>query len=267
MTEIDPETIDWSHWADEKVVSAKAACASLDRKRIAGQRRVYFMRHGECDHNMPGSDAPYTIEDSDLNEIGRNQALRCSKMLGTLVKAKSMQVDVIIASPMSRAIQTALFMQQALGQVQMEITPLICERVAFACDRGTRKSALQAKFPELDLSALTAEEWWPAAEETALWGDAKPMAIPTQAPTEEQYLQSHWLLQKRLHGFLRYLKDRPEQNILVVAHGAFNCQLLGRRTANVEVFGANWPPVSFAPEGQTVVAGQYRGANRALIQE
>ena len=48
---------------------------------------------------------------------------------------------------------------------------------------------------------------------------------------------------------------------------AFNCQLLGRRTANVEVFGANWPPVSFAPEGQTVVAGQYRGANRALIQE
>ena len=38
-----------------QVASAKAACATLDRKRIAGQRRVYFMRHGECDHNMYGN--------------------------------------------------------------------------------------------------------------------------------------------------------------------------------------------------------------------
>ena len=68
--------------------------------------------------------------------------------------------DIIVLGTGGVGLGTCRFMQQALGQVQMEITPLICERVAFACDRGTRKSALQAKFPELDLSALTAEEWW-----------------------------------------------------------------------------------------------------------
>ncbi len=60
--------------------------------------KVYMVRHGEVDDNLLGL---YNLADDSLNEHGIEQAIQLRE------KIKTINYDIVISSPLLRAIQTA----------------------------------------------------------------------------------------------------------------------------------------------------------------
>ena len=89
-----------------------------------------------------------------LTELGHVQAAEAARLLA------GERISRIIASPYTRALQTAAPIARALG-VPVMVNPIVRERYAFACDIGTPRTELERAWPEHDFSAIE-EVWWPA---------------------------------------------------------------------------------------------------------
>jgi len=93
---------------------------------------MILLRHGESEFNVvykktrvdPG------IRDPKLTDLGRQQV---REAIGYL---KDRNIERILTSPYTRAIQTASIVAEAIG-VTIEVDPEIGERAAFVCDLGT----------------------------------------------------------------------------------------------------------------------------------
>ncbi len=120
---------------------------------------MILLRHGQSEFNLhfgatrrdPG------IVDPRLTELGHSQAEDAARQLA------DQDIRRIVASPYTRALQTARPVAAALG-LSVTIEPLVCERYAYACDIGTPRSALERDWPEHDFSPIE-EVWWPQQEE------------------------------------------------------------------------------------------------------
>jgi broad specificity phosphatase PhoE len=120
---------------------------------------MILIRHGQSEFNVafavnrqdPG------IRDPNLTEIGRTQALAAAVEIGRRGVVR------LIASPYTRALQTASIIAEALD-LPVEVDPLVGERAVFACDIGTPRSELEFQWPRLDFRHLP-EIWWPTLEE------------------------------------------------------------------------------------------------------
>jgi glucosyl-3-phosphoglycerate phosphatase len=122
---------------------------------------MILLRHGQSEFNLhftatrrdPG------IVDARLTELGHAQAEAAARRLA------GEGIERIIASPYTRALQTAAPIARALG-VKLLVNPIVRERYAFACDIGTPRAELELAWPEYDFSGIE-EAWWPAIEEPA----------------------------------------------------------------------------------------------------
>lgn len=171
-----------------------------------------FVRHGEAHHNVaqrewheagkPGE--PYTLDtdpefkllDPTLTELGHSQARALQE------RAAALGAEVVFASPMRRATQTAL-----IGFEKAEGLPKVAHELLHecggkhTCDKRRSIRDLSAEFPQLDYSQLVCEE-------DPYWGDGR-----TRENLEK--------LSERGAAFLAWLHDRPEQCVAVVGHSAW----------------------------------------------
>ena len=113
------------------------------------------------------------------------------------------RLDVVLVSPLSRAIQTALL---AIPYRQpFVVEDDVRERIGtHPCDRRRTRAEIKADFPEVDVSPLATEEddkWTPERE---------PMAD----------------LIARTERMLHKLKNRPETHIGITTHNDFLTALL-----------------------------------------
>ena len=73
--------------------------------------KLYIVRHGQCEwnalHKVCGS------TDSPLTEKGRAQAAETAALVAEMTKDEP--IDLIIASPLSRALETGKAIQPACG--------------------------------------------------------------------------------------------------------------------------------------------------------
>lgn len=122
---------------------------------------MWLLRHGETEFNarfkVDGIDPG--IPDAELTAVGRRQCGKAAQTLGAKNPA------LILASPYTRALQTAEIVAQATG-APIVVEPLVCERFLYSCDVGSPASALRRAWPSLDFNALTDEIWWPSRQET-----------------------------------------------------------------------------------------------------
>src|SRR5271165_601193 len=122
---------------------------------------MILLRHGQSEFNLhftatrrdPG------IVDAPLTELGHAQAAAAAQELAEA------GIRRIIASPYTRALQTAAPLAQALD-LPVIVTPLVRERYKFACDIGSPRTTLEQSWPGHDFSAIE-EVWWPQSEEHA----------------------------------------------------------------------------------------------------
>jgi len=112
---------------------------------------VHIIRHGEAVHNVQRG---YPHRDPPLTEEGAQATKHI--MLPT-------SPDLIIISPMTRTIQTAMnvfpCLQQAdIPTVPVQIWPDLREANDAVCNKGLSRTDMQSRFPQFDFSACH-EEW------------------------------------------------------------------------------------------------------------
>jgi broad specificity phosphatase PhoE len=125
---------------------------------------MILLRHGQSEFNLHFTQTRWDpgIEDPKLTELGHQQAEHAA---ATLAEPGAPPIRRIIASPYTRALQTAAPVARRLG-VPVFVNPIVRERYAFFCDIGTPCTALSIDWPDHDFSAID-EVWWPAIEEPA----------------------------------------------------------------------------------------------------
>ena len=210
-------------------MTARAAATTV---RPSSSKIVWILRHGQATHN-PRAEAARAagcsyddfIElmrqddslDSELTEIGRKQAKSVQQRYHHLWNSTESSssssptfpaIDLVVASPLSRAIQTA---DLALPPT-MVANRICCEafREISGCMYNAKRRSqteLRNKFPHWDFDQLPTDNdsFWQADE------------LETNQSCKERALDGfHWLL------------ERPETHILVVTHGGLLWQSLAR---------------------------------------
>lgn len=194
---------------------------------MVSKKTVYLVRHGESLHNAQsfrwnGADynSPLYI-DSPLTPTGERQARAISD------KVREMNVELIVTSPLSRAIQTMLLATRELSpRPTVVVSKFCCERLGASCDIGSATNILERRFPDLDFSDLQPPEaWW--------WTATTHAPRPTSATESLNLLTSSFQsrsivgdepsdsLFSRVNSFRAWLLSRPEKRIVVFAHGVF----------------------------------------------
>ncbi|KAH7409887.1 histidine phosphatase superfamily [Phaeosphaeria sp. MPI-PUGE-AT-0046c] len=161
-------------------------------------RAVHFIRHAEGYHN---SEENENIPDPDLTPKGREQCKQLAKTFPYFDR-----IDLVCASPIRRAIQTAsISMEPHLqsGKIKILALPLAQE----ATDKP-------ANTPS-DIGRLQKE-----------YGDIVDFHRCLDTYTDFNTKKGRWSpdghsLQARALELRRFLRDREEQEIVIVSHGDF----------------------------------------------
>lgn len=140
-------------------------------------KHLYFCRHGECEFNAEARWAGSS--ETPLTQKGIQQSREAGKT------AKELGIDYIIASPLSRAYDTA---------------KIIAETIGYPVDRIDANSLLV----ERHFGSLEAQPWEPDFD---MDGIADAEASDS--------------VRERVHLALKHLETIPAKNILVVSHGHF----------------------------------------------
>jgi len=164
---------------------------------------MILLRHGQSEFNLhftatrrdPG------IVDPRLTPLGQAQATEAADRLA------GMAISRIIASPYSRALETAAPIATRLG-VPVIVNPIVRERYAFMCDIGTPRTELLQAWPDHDFSTIE-EVWWPAIEEPAASVIGRAARFRAEMATlndwRDTLVISHW-------GFILALTGRSVTN-------------------------------------------------------
>ncbi len=164
---------------------------------------MILLRHGQSEFNLhftatrkdPG------LIDPVLTDLGREQAEQAAVALAEA------GITRIIASPYTRALQTAAPLARRLGLAVL-VHVAVRERYAFKCDIGSKVADLQQGWPGHDFSGLD-EVWWPTQTEPA----------------------DHVIT--RANAFRSDMAAHPDwQHTLVVSHWGFILALTGKSLEN-----------------------------------
>jgi broad specificity phosphatase PhoE len=170
---------------------------------------VYFFRHGAAISNAPGLTEAQILDaqflDAPLSDHGRRQARTAGEELAEVLQGAV--VDVVLVSPLSRALETAELILSSAG-IKPPVRVIEVLREAHGvrpCDARRPRSEAAARFPSFDFSSIETElDTW-------------------HQPNVRETLHALRLRCDRFEAELRSLSAR---NVIVVSHGVFLEQLL-----------------------------------------
>jgi len=208
------------HHGPIHVKAARYVSGGLSRED-ANTKIVHFQRHGQGYHNLIYnilSDANVPLSDVYLNDVKANPFLRSEIVDSPLTElgrqqcrsqkdlASSLSPEMIIVSPLCRAISTALI---TFGTFRGRV-PFIAhdgcreELGLLKCNQRKILSETLIDYPDVDFSLVVAG----GQEEDNLWIPGR-----RECPREQS---------KRIYSFLvDFVRNRPEREIAVVGHSAW----------------------------------------------
>ncbi|WWC69952.1 uncharacterized protein I206_103896 [Kwoniella pini CBS 10737] len=172
----------------------------MSQKTKATSKRLYLTRHAQAEHNVASD---YTIADAPLTYLGKTQ----SKELNEVTKDTFQKTaELLVSSPLRRPMETMLLGYPELkDRLEKEGKPVILldtlqEVEAYPCDTPTYpisklKASNNGIFSSLDFSTLSE-------------GYASKSGIYNPKNASE-----------RARRVRNWLRDREENEIVVVAHG------------------------------------------------
>ncbi len=167
-------------------------------------KKIYFVRHGVTEGNESDQ---YQPADISLSEKGLKQADFVAK------RFKTIPIDIIVASDMKRASQTAEAISKETG-VKIVYSELFREIARPSVVRGTFKGHPETDKIMKEVRGRFIDKNWRHSD-------------------EENYHD----LKARAQKCLKYLESLKEENIVVATHG-----FLLRMIASVMSFGDKLPP-------------------------
>ena len=168
----------------------------------AGETTLYLVRHGRTDSNV--RQLLHGVTDVPLDALGRRQASRIAERL-----AGEVGIDVLVTSPLARALTTARTIGERIGLEPIVVPELI--EMDFGTLEGATLERILEDHPDLAGRLLDVDDYdvtWPNGESRRGFYD-------------------------RVHAaFLAILADYAAHRVVVVAHGgvigAFLARIQGR---------------------------------------
>ncbi|CAK4661898.1 hypothetical protein LEN26_009224 [Aphanomyces euteiches] len=206
---------------------------------MAQDKTIYLIRHGESTYNEWRVRSilnfswifikdPMLI-DARLSRKGKQQVLALKQ--NVLKQKLNESVEVIITSPLSRAIETALGGFEGCD-ILIQVNPNCREMLDTACDIGRQPQELAQDYGSrgIDTSKLR-EYWWlnNPTEATKI----TPQAADDVSPLRETRAD----LDERIRRFIAELEAMPQTTIAVVCHSNFITRLTKtlQHPANCEI--------------------------------
>lgn len=178
-----------------------------------------LVRHGQSTFNsaFEATGVDPLLFDAPLSNVGFEQLRNARLQLAALPKP-----DVILSSPLTRAVQTTLGLFGDTG-VQIDISALHRERLENSCDVGRSPNKLAAEFPNLRFDHLE-DPWWHDGLK-----DDRGVSLE---PQDDFY--------DRVSRFSAWARSVHGKTIAVVGHCTFFGALTGHQFENCEVLC--WQP-------------------------
>jgi len=154
---------------------------------------------------------------------------------------KSLKVDLIVCSPLSRAIQTCLGSFGSVGYREIIVSELCREKLENGCDIGRPISEIRKEYPNLDFSEMKNEIWWYIPKELRKEANTENYKEIFQ---KKRYQEPEDVLQERINLFKKWLSMRPEKTIAIVSHSTFLMTFMGAKekmaNCHVEQFNMDY---------------------------
>lgn len=184
---------------------------------MAPNSRIYLTRHAQAEHNVDldysstyfpprklsnssPDKSPCIVPDAPLTPLGKKQASSIAHLIPSSIQDK---VDLVVTSPLTRTLQTTLLgwapSVSRLGKENIICLPAAQECNDFPCDTGSSQEILKnnSEFSGLNLSRCTPD--WTSKQ--GFW-----------AADRES-------IRRRARFVRQFLRERPEKDIVLVAHG------------------------------------------------
>lgn len=176
------------------------------------RRWLAFVRHAQAGHNVDR--ALLDCADNGLTEVGMEQGVRARDgPAGEAIR----HAQLVVTSPLMRAMQTvSLLSGEQNCSTRVRVDALCTERNSAKCDEGTAKSILLKSLNEGVWEEFLDWEGWDALQET--WWPPRG--------------EDNW---QRARAFVKMARERPEDRIVFVGHGAFWDTVLGHYLDNCQV--------------------------------
>lgn len=197
--------------------------------------RLLLIRHGRSEMNEYLSQAEQTWGDPDfidpelcdtpLTSVGLLQA----SQLNIKLRQSPTKIDLLISSPLTRALQTAETGFDNVVFSQRMVSPLASERVFLSSDTGSQPQELVKRFPGWDIENTVGDTWWYTSE-TEEWRPPGNYACPGEPAV---------VFYDRMRTLLEFLKSREENSIALVAHWGVIRALSGASLNNCEMHAMN----------------------------
>lgn len=178
-------------------------------------KEVFFVRHGQSEFNAWRKRQFFTpsqwlvsdpmIQDAVLTQVGHQQAIKQRTNA-----AKLGDIQLFVCSPLTRAVQTMRLMFPD-STSPVILTPLVREKMNYACDVGQPTSSLRNMYPDYQFHHFEGEYWWKHRPES-------PFQVYRETTNE---------VKQRISLFRDFIQSRPEGRIAVIAHGYFIQMALG----------------------------------------
>jgi broad specificity phosphatase PhoE len=206
----------------------------------AVDKRIVIIRHGQTEMNEHLSRQPWgsprfrdaRLWDTVLSLEGIRQAKDLNKRMSRSSSLLA-SVELIVSSPLTRAIQTAdIAFHNLLPSIPRIVTPYASERLYLSSDVGQPKAELISRYTTWDFSEISDEmkPWWYTPEavggEYIEWRPPGDYACPGE-PGD--------IFRARIEKLKGWLENRPEQVICLVTHWGVARNLTGCDLHNCQV--------------------------------
>lgn len=182
---------------------------------------VHFIRHAEGTHNVEKKYNSLSNLDARLTKLGEKQCENLAEELQESSKSMLENVDLVVTSPLTRCVQTALQCFPTLLSSSSEKTvpcvalECIRETVNYNCDRRRSTSELMKEFPNVNFDDLVNEENDP------IWKAYEERLMGTEHYNEHRESAEIYKVAERGRLFFSWLAKRNEKEIIVSTHSAF----------------------------------------------
>jgi len=176
-------------------------------------KSIYFIRHGYAMHNdlfwSIGTDAYTKYQDTPLLHKGYLQANDCKKKHVKPWNGKLKNIDIVLVSPLSRCINTALSIFGDTTHYSTKFIALDClmeypQGGDELCNKRKKIEILKDNYPTINFSELRRDYW-----------DNNKESI------EE--------LEERIKAMVNYIQKLDGKRIAVVSHSSFLGQYLHKK--------------------------------------
>nr|CCA20832.1 conserved hypothetical protein [Albugo laibachii Nc14] len=211
----------------------------------AAPKVLYCIRHGESMYNEWRKHSLLNFSwifvrdpmlfDAPLTAKGQQQA----QLLSQKIRAQDIhtKVQVIVCSPLTRAIETALEAFKG-HNIPILLEPLCREELGTACDVGSSPDELEKAFSHvsesLDFSDLPLLWWLPSSKQTESNGSIELPKTPSDVLSIRECSIE---LENRIQELITKLMALPQQHIAIVGHSGYFKKMLRmqRKLSNCEM--------------------------------